>query len=68
MKPTPKGAEDGNGWKSFDLSDKNDFARRWCDGRTGVPFIDAAMRELAITGWMSNRSRQNVASFLTKDL
>jgi len=35
---------------------------------TGVPLIDAAMRELAATGYMSNRARQNVASFLVKDL
>ena len=40
----------------------------WCDGNTGVPFIDANMRELNATGFMSNRGRQNVASFLTKDL
>ena len=40
----------------------------WINGRTGVPFIDANMRELAATGFMSNRGRQNVASFLVKDL
>ena len=40
----------------------------WCDGRTGEPFIDANMRELAATGWMSNRGRQNAASFLVHDL
>jgi deoxyribodipyrimidine photo-lyase len=40
----------------------------WAEGNTGVPFIDANMRELAATGWMSNRGRQNVASFLVKDL
>jgi len=40
----------------------------WCEGRTGVPFVDANMRELAATGFMSNRGRQNVASFLTLDL
>lgn len=40
----------------------------WIEGRTGVPFIDANMRELATTGFMSNRGRQNVASFLVKDL
>ena len=40
----------------------------WREGRTGVPFVDANMRELARTGWMSNRGRQNVASFLVKDL
>lgn len=40
----------------------------WCRGNTGMPFIDAAMRELASTGWISNRARQNAASFLVKDL
>lgn len=40
----------------------------WRQGRTGVPFIDANMRELLLTGFMSNRGRQNVASFLVKDL
>ncbi len=41
---------------------------KWKDGNTGVPFIDANMREIATTGFMSNRGRQNVASFLVKDL
>ena len=40
----------------------------WIDGHTGFPLIDANMRELAATGFMSNRGRQNVASFLTKNL
>jgi deoxyribodipyrimidine photo-lyase len=40
----------------------------WCEGRTGQSFIDAHMRELAATGWMSNRGRQNVASYLVHDL
>ncbi|MCC5883352.1 MAG: DASH family cryptochrome [Halomonas sp.] len=40
----------------------------WREGRTGVPFIDAAMHELAATGWLSNRARQNAASFLIHDL
>ncbi|HBZ71033.1 MAG TPA: deoxyribodipyrimidine photo-lyase [Deltaproteobacteria bacterium] len=40
----------------------------WCQGRTGYPIVDAAMRELAATGWMHNRLRMIVASFLTKDL
>jgi deoxyribodipyrimidine photo-lyase len=40
----------------------------WKRGATGYPFIDAAMRELAATGWMHNRCRMVVASFLTKDL
>ncbi len=40
----------------------------WKNGMTGIPFIDANMLELKQTGFMSNRGRQNVASFLTKDL
>jgi len=40
----------------------------WCEGRTGYPVVDAAMRELLTTGWMHNRARMIVASFLTKDL
>ena len=39
---------------------------RWCRGRTGYPFVDACMRELGATGYMSNRGRQNVSSFLSK--
>jgi deoxyribodipyrimidine photo-lyase len=46
-------------WERFDL---------WRDGQTGFPLVDANMRELAATGFMSNRGRQNVASFLTKNL
>jgi deoxyribodipyrimidine photo-lyase len=41
---------------------------KWAQGLTGIPFIDANMVELAQTGFMSNRGRQNVASFLVKDL
>ncbi len=40
----------------------------WAHGETGIPFVDANMCELNATGFMSNRGRQNVASFLTKDL
>ena len=40
----------------------------WKEGRTGFPFVDAGMRELAATGWMHNRPRLVVGSFLTKDL
>ena len=46
--------------------DETEAFGRWCQGRTGFPFVDASMRELATTGYMSNRSRQNVASILTK--
>ena len=45
--------------KSFDA---------WKEGRTGYPLVDANMRELAATGFMSNRGRQNVCSFLALDL
>eukprot|EP00927_Polykrikos_kofoidii_P015109 TRINITY_DN16700_c0_g1_i1.p1 TRINITY_DN16700_c0_g1~~TRINITY_DN16700_c0_g1_i1.p1 ORF type:complete len:587 (-),score=102.55 TRINITY_DN16700_c0_g1_i1:295-2055(-) len=41
---------------------------RWKEGRTGDQLVDANMRELMATGWMSNRGRQNVASFLIFDL
>jgi deoxyribodipyrimidine photo-lyase len=40
----------------------------WCEGRTGYPLVDAAMHQLAQTGYMHNRLRMVVASFLTKDL
>jgi deoxyribodipyrimidine photo-lyase len=40
----------------------------WCEGRTGYPVVDAALRQLTATGWMHNRARMIVASFLTKDL
>ena len=40
----------------------------WCEGRTGYPLVDAAMRQLLQTGYMHNRLRMVVASFLTKDL
>ncbi len=48
-------------------NDKDAFAR-WQDGRTGYPVVDAGMRQLLKTGWMHNRARMIVASFLTKDL
>ncbi|SDO38298.1 cryptochrome/photolyase family protein [Alkalicoccus daliensis] len=40
----------------------------WSEGRTGYPLIDASMRQLKACGYMSNRARQNTASFLTKNL
>lgn len=42
--------------------------RAWTEGRTGFPFIDAAMRQLLEENWMHNRARMAAASFLTKDL
>jgi deoxyribodipyrimidine photo-lyase len=48
----------------------NDETRfiKWCEGKTGYPIVDAAMRQLNTTGWMHNRLRMIVASFLTKHL
>ncbi len=59
-----------DGLKGNSLKWKTDIANfiKWREGETGIPFIDANMRELKLTGFMSNRGRQNVASFLTKDL
>lgn len=56
-------AYDAIAWEN----DADHFAA-WCAGQTGYPFIDAAMRQLAATGWMHNRARMAVASFLVKDL
>lgn len=50
------------------LEDLKDGFVRWMRGETGVPLVDASQKELIETGFQSNRSRQNVASFLTKDL
>lgn len=47
--------------------DKSLFSA-WCEGKTGYPLVDAAMRQLNQTGWMHNRLRMVVASFLTKHL
>lgn len=47
---------------------REDFFAAWKAGSTGYPIVDAAMRELKNTGWMHNRARMIVASFLTKDL
>jgi deoxyribodipyrimidine photo-lyase len=47
--------------------DEADF-EAWKEGRTGLPVVDAAMRQLRATGWMHNRARMIVASFLVKDL
>ena len=45
-----------------------DKFKAWCEGKTGYPFVDAAMRQLLKEGWMHNRTRMVVASFLVKDL
>ncbi len=50
------------------LNKDKDAFEKWKIGKTGVPFIDANMQELLLTGFMSNRGRQNVASYLVHDL
>ena len=42
--------------------------KAWCEGKTGFPIVDACMRQMNTIGWMHNRGRMIVASFLTKDL
>ncbi|MBD2022477.1 deoxyribodipyrimidine photo-lyase [Leptolyngbya sp. FACHB-36] len=49
------------------INDMEQF-QAWCEGRTGYPIVDAAMRQMNELGWMHNRCRMIVASFLTKDL
>ncbi len=49
-------------------ADADDLFAAWCEGRTGYPLVDAAMRQLNGTGFMHNRLRMVTASFLTKDL
>ncbi len=54
--------------KDFPWSNNDDHFQAWCEGRTGYPIVDAAMRQMNETAWMHNRCRMIVASFLTKDL
>jgi deoxyribodipyrimidine photo-lyase len=49
-------------------AERNRLYAAWCDGQTGYPLVDAGMRQLNQTGWMHNRVRMVVASFLIKDL
>jgi len=56
-------------FEDFDWADPDErLLEAWRRGRTGVPIVDAGMRELWATGWMHNRVRMVVASFLTKNL
>ena len=49
------------------LNNEDEF-KKWCEGKTGVPIVDAGMRQLNITGFMHNRVRMICASFLTRNL
>jgi deoxyribodipyrimidine photo-lyase len=55
-------------FNQFEWQENPDHLKRWQQGETGFPIIDAAMRELWHTGYMHNRARMIVASFLTKNL
>ncbi|MDD7972623.1 cryptochrome/photolyase family protein [Roseinatronobacter alkalisoli] len=57
-----------DGWDSFPWSNDGTGVLRWKQGRTGIDVIDAAMRELYVTGRMHNRARMLVASYLTKHM
>lgn len=61
----------GNFNRKYDVvqwRDASDDFAAWAAGQTGYPVVDAAMRQLRATGWMHNRARMIVASFLTKHL
>lgn len=55
-------------YDNIEWDDNSAAFNAWCKGMTGFPFVDAGMRELIKTGFMHNRVRMVVASFLTKDL
>ncbi len=59
-----------NGFRDREVSfqQNQDLFKKWCMGETGEHFVDANMKELLQTGYMSNRGRQNVASYLINDL
>ena len=49
-------------------SDNHAFFEAWKKGKTGIPIVDAGIREMLSTGWMHNRTRMIVAMFLSKNL
>jgi deoxyribodipyrimidine photo-lyase len=55
-------------FKQMAYDDPGEQLEAWREGRTGYPIVDAGMRQLRATGWMHNRVRMIVASFLVKDL
>jgi deoxyribodipyrimidine photo-lyase len=59
---------EGIGVQKKQLRNDFDLLNRWINGQTGNDFIDANMNEIRLTGFMSNRGRQNVASYLVNDL
>lgn len=55
-------------FKNFPWENNEERFQAWCEGRTGYPIVDAAIRQMNTIGWMHNRCRMIVASFLVKDL
>ncbi len=55
-------------FESLKFPNNTDYFKAWCEGQTGYPLVDAAMRQLNQTGFMHNRLRMVAASFLMKDL
>ncbi|MBO0446642.1 deoxyribodipyrimidine photo-lyase [Enterococcus ureilyticus] len=66
--PIQKTQEIKEQYRQLKWQDNQELFERWKNGQTGFPIVDAAMRQLNQTGWMHNRLRMIVASFLTKDL
>jgi deoxyribodipyrimidine photo-lyase len=64
----PELAHDDLHPRGDDWNDDEDGIAAWREGRTGIPIVDAGMRQLAAEGWMHNRARLITASFLVKDL
>ncbi len=57
-----------SGLNALPFPNNAEYFKAWCDGKTGYPLVDAAMRQLNTTGFMHNRLRMIAASFLVKDL
>ncbi|TDQ41019.1 cryptochrome/photolyase family protein [Aureibacillus halotolerans] len=66
--PDSKDNEIDANYRGIPWTTNEEWLDRWKTGTTGFPIVDAAMRQLEKTGWMHNRLRMVVASFLTKDL
>jgi deoxyribodipyrimidine photo-lyase len=60
--------EDAGAWRALDTQQHDEWLDAWQRGETGVDLVDAGMRELWETGWMHNRVRMVVGSYLTKNL
>lgn len=66
--PENRNEEHDQAFRGMSWNDDPEALRAWKEGRTGVPWVDAGMRQLLAQGWMHNRVRMAVASYLTKNL